>query len=153
MLHAAITVPQGRHFINRGFQPPDATPIHVKSRRDGTLKRTGKKCRPCGTCPGWGRFRGLKPPVNKMPSLRDCENPNGVQHQSPGLRVSALPWVGMFDGHQPQRGCTSSNCKHRAMMCNPVGVVQSLLRKPRVARIRATLGFDLQPPWGCGRHP
>ena len=33
-------------------------------------------------------------------------------------------------------------------MCNPVGVVMSFLRLPRVARIRATLGCDMKPRWG-----
>ena len=38
-------------------------------------------------------------------------------------------------------------------MFNPVGVDNLFASLPRVARIRATLGFDMQPPWGCIRHP
>ena len=38
--------------------------------------------------------------------------------------------------------------EHYREMCNPVGVVKSLTFQPRVARIRATLGFDVKPFWG-----
>ena len=61
-------------------------------------------------------------------------NPKGVKHQSPGLRVPALPWERTPPNHQPQRGCTSS------VMFNPVGVDVPFTPKPRVARIRASLG-------------
>jgi hypothetical protein len=39
---------------------------------------------------------------------RGCvySNPKGVAHQSPGLRVFALPWESMKKNSQPQRGCT-----------------------------------------------
>ena len=70
-------------------------------------------------------------------------NPKGVAYHSPGLRVPALPWGRTSPAFQPQRGCTSS------VMFNPVGVDKPFSRQPSVARIRATLGFDVQPPWGC----
>ena len=54
-----------------------------------------------------------------------------------------------FKLSQPQRGCTLFFRQHAVpAMCNPVGVVQFISCFPRVARIRATLGFDVEPRWG-----
>ena len=39
------------------------------------------------------------------------------------------------------------NAEH-ALMCNPVGVDMLYESVPRVARIRASMGFDVKPPWG-----
>ena len=37
-------------------------------------------------------------------------------------------------------------------MCNPVGVENSFLRRPRVARVRATLVYDVKPLWGFSKN-
>jgi len=37
-------------------------------------------------------------------------------------------------------------------MCNPVGVDIPSISLPRVARVRATPGFDVQPRWGWKHH-
>ena len=61
-------------------------------------------------------------------------NPNGVAHY---FSANTTPACCLYDSF--------------LTMCNPVGVVQFFSRFPRVARIRATLGFDVKPLWGCKR--
>jgi len=68
LLSICHTVPQARHFINRGFQPPERS-HHQNQVPQG---RHLIKCRPCGTCRKPRLIRGLKPPVNKIPCLRHC---------------------------------------------------------------------------------
>ena len=53
--------------------------------------------------------------------------------------------------HQPQRGCTSFFHQHIAARCNPVGVGHLFSRRPGVARIRATPGYDVKPLWGFAK--
>ena len=59
--------------------------------------------------------------------------------------ANALPWGSMKIKHQPRRGCTLFCRQQNAGMCNPSGVVPFFTRPPRVTRIRATLGFDVEP--------
>ena len=44
--------------------------------------------------------------ANSFSLVFGAYNPNGVKHQSPGLRVFALPWGNVKKETQPQRGCT-----------------------------------------------
>jgi len=104
--------------------------------------------------------------------------PKGVTHQRPGLRVSALPWddaeLNINPNGVEQNRLFFNHNRHNRMhnghnlflapivsivkpivsivvkMCNPVGVDGFIARPPRVARIRATLVFDIKPPWGFG---
>jgi len=75
--NAIFSVPEGRHFINRGFQPTAwlHTEHQVPEGRHFTtvcfgprIQVSSRRDLEAGGCP----FRGLKPTVNKMSSLRDC---------------------------------------------------------------------------------
>jgi len=78
------------------------------------------------------------------------KTPRGFNIKAQGC-ANALPWGGVKRKNQPQRGCTLFYRQQTAGLCNPSGVVPFFTRPPRVARIRATLGFDVKPRWGCSR--
>ena len=68
----------------------------------------------------------------------------GPQHQSPGLRVFALPWGNAIKKNSTPEGLNKTPAK----CATPPGLDNLFSRFPRVARIRATLGFDVKPPSG-----
>jgi hypothetical protein len=83
----------------------------------------------------------------------DCtadNNPNGVASFSPGLDAAGgLPWVGFNS-----KGCstpTGLDRSHGSRAATPLGLNnETVIFHPRVARLRrATLGYRLQPRWGC----
>jgi len=60
-------------------------------------------------------------------------NPNGVAHRFTTNTIPVCHW----------------NFIDQFILCNPIGVENSFAFQPGVARVRATPGFDVQPPWGC----
>ena len=63
------TVPQGRNFINRGFQPPEVV-VNPKNPAGMALKNAGKVPSLRDLMRQETLSRGLKPPVNKVSCLR-----------------------------------------------------------------------------------
>ena len=88
-----------------------------------------------------------------------CTTPTGLNIKAQGCAYSRYPGKTLNKKHNPNgvEHYFSINTplvcllqKFIPTMCNPVGVVFSFLRPPRVAsHCSATLGFDMQPRWGC----
>jgi len=74
--------------------------------------------------------------------------PKGFNITAQGRAYSRHPGWAPMKNVNPNGVAHCSSANTTLMMCNPVGVDVSFTRKPRVARIRATLGFDMQPRWG-----
>jgi len=86
--------------------------------------------------------------VSKMEIVQNknkwnAATPKGLNIKARGCAYSRYPGYGRIQNINP------NGVAHYLLMCNPVGVEISSSRKPGVARIRATPGSDVQPPWGC----
>jgi len=69
------------------------------------------------------------------------KTPRGLYIKAQGCAYPRYPGYGFIKNVNP------NGVAHHFIMFNPVGVDISSNVKPRVARIRATLGFDIQSPW------
>ena len=101
----------------------------ITLRAEGVAYREFQPQRGCISKPRVARIRATL--GNRM--IKNI-NPNGVAHYFSINTTSA---------------CCSYHYS-KFIICNPVGVDKPYASPPRVARIRATLGFGVQPPWGCG---
>jgi hypothetical protein len=76
-------------------------------------------------------------------------SPNGALYHSPGLRA-ALPWVMTTIYDQPHRGCVKFDAGTRTQ---PIQGCRWGGPRTQGSTCGATLGFGMQPRWGCERHP
>jgi len=72
-----------------------------------------------------------------------AKTPRGFHIKAQGGAYPRYPGYGCIKNFNP------NGVAHHLIMFNPVGVENLFSHQPRVARIRATLGSDIQPPWGC----
>jgi len=80
--------------------------------------------------------------------LRMRKTPRGFDIKAQGRAYPRYRGYGFIKHVNPNGVAHCSSANTTFIMCNPVGVDAFLSRTPRVARIRATVGFDVQPPWG-----
>ncbi len=97
-----------------------ARPLPRHANTLATLDRLNIKAQGCA----YARYTGN--------AMKIKFNPGGVEHSFSANKIPAGYWHDF-----------------NYFMCNPSGVGHAFLRLPRVARIRATLGFDVQPLRGC----
>jgi len=76
--------------------------------------------------------------------------PTGFHIKAQGCAYSRYPGWASNKNINPNGVAHYRVAKTPSVMCNPVGVDSLFASLPRVARIRATLGFDVKPLWGCG---
>ena len=158
------------HELMRGFRPERASRLSVG--RSPTLACVGIK-----PCKGVRIMRAALSGLNKIfdrlsvglrPTLRRdalsgrkirTATPRGLNIKAQGCAYPRYPGCKRIKNVNPNGvahyhsvNTTPAHCLHdhsKPTMCNPVGVDIFSSRPPRVARVRATLGFDVKPLWGC----
>ena len=142
-------VPWGRRNQNNAFFTNITSLTALVPRNEA---RGRKSVVPVGLGLVGAACRGLKPPVNKMPSLRDLKTrswvistPTGFHIKARGCAYPRYPgWV-LNKNINPNGVAHSSSANKTFIMCNPVGVENPVRT--------STQGSALAQPWALMSNP